>query len=90
MEVASGARYGRLVRTGAVGLTVARPKGLAAGATVGRIMAYEFGNHIRNKVTEGIKRESKIQLTTVDSIDHLTIENPKLFHKFFGSKQYKD
>ena len=42
VEVASGAWFGSLVWTGAVGLVVGGPIGLAARATVGGIMAYEF------------------------------------------------
>lgn len=55
--------------TGAVGLVVGGPIGLATGATVGGIMAYEFEKHIWNKIMEVVKRESEIQ-STVDSIDH--------------------
>ena len=43
--------------------------GLAAGATVGGIMAYEFEKHIWNKILEVVKKESEKQ-PTLDSIDH--------------------
>ncbi len=69
VEVASGAWFGSLVWTGAVGLVVGGPIGLAAGATVGGIMAYEFEKHMWNKILEVVKRESGIQ-PTVDSIEH--------------------
>jgi hypothetical protein len=69
VEVASGAWFGSLVWTGAVGLVVGGPIGLAAGATVGGIMAYEFEKHIWNKILEVVKRESEKQ-PTLDSIDY--------------------
>lgn len=46
VEVASGAWFGSLLWIGAVGLIVGGPVGLAAGATVGGIMAYELRNII--------------------------------------------
>lgn len=55
--------------SGAVGLVVGGPIGLAAGATVGGIMAYEFEKHMWNKILEVVKRESEIQ-PTIDSIEH--------------------
>jgi hypothetical protein len=69
VEVASGAWFGSLLWTGAVGLIVGGPVGLAAGATVGGIMAYEFEKHIWKKILEVVKKESGNQ-PTVDSIDH--------------------
>jgi hypothetical protein len=69
VEVASGAWFGSLLWTGAVGLIVGGPVGLAAGATVGGIMAYEFEKHIWKKILEVVKKESENQ-PTVDSIDH--------------------
>ncbi|HKG41199.1 MAG TPA: hypothetical protein VKA98_03605 [Nitrososphaeraceae archaeon] len=69
VEVASGAWFGSLLWTGAVGLIVGGPVGLAAGATVGGIIAYEFEKHIWKKILEVVKRESENQ-PTVDSIDH--------------------
>jgi hypothetical protein len=69
VEVASDAWFGSLVWTGAVGLVVGGPIGLAAGATVGGVMAYEFEKNIWNKILEVVKRESEVQ-PTVDSIDH--------------------
>ncbi len=69
VEVASGAWFGSLVWTGAVGLVIGGPIGLAAGATVGGIMAYEFEKHIWNKILEVVKKESEKQ-PTLDSIDH--------------------
>jgi hypothetical protein len=71
VEVASGAWFGSLVWASAVGLVVddgGGPIGLAAGATVGGIMAYGFEKHIWNGILEAVKRESEIQ-PTVDSID---------------------
>jgi hypothetical protein len=69
VEVASGAWFGSLLWTGAVGLIVGGPVGLVAGATVGGIIAYEFEKHIWKKILEVVKRESENQ-PTVDSIDH--------------------
>jgi len=69
VEVASGAWFVSLVWTGAVGLVIGGPIGLAAGATVGGIMAYEFEKHIWNKILEVVKKESEKQ-PTLDSIDH--------------------
>jgi hypothetical protein len=69
VEVSSGAWFGSLIWTGAVGLLVGGPVGLAAGATVGGIMAYEFEKHMWNKILNVVKKESEIQ-PTVDSIDH--------------------
>ena len=70
VEVASGAWFGSLLQTGAVGLIVGGgPVGLAAGATVGGIMVYEFEKHIWKKILEVVKKESENQ-PTVDSIDH--------------------
>jgi hypothetical protein len=69
VEVASGAWFGSLVWTGAVGLIIGGPIDLAAGATVGSIMAYEFEKHMWNKILEVVKKESEVQ-PTVDSIDH--------------------
>lgn len=69
VEVASGAWFGSLVWTGAVGLVIGGPIGLAAGATVGGIMAYEFEKQIWRKILEVVKKESEKQ-PTLDSIEH--------------------
>lgn len=69
IEVASGAWFGSLLIPGVAGLFIGGPIGLAAGATVGGIMAYEFEKKIWTKVIEAIKRESAIH-PTLDSIDH--------------------
>jgi hypothetical protein len=69
VEVGSGAWFGSLLWTAAVGLIVGGPVGLAPGATVGGIMAYEFEKHIWKKILEVVKSESENQ-PTVDSIDH--------------------
>ena len=69
VEVASGAWFGSLAWPGAVGLVVGGPIGLAAGVTVGGIMAYEFEKNLWQKVLEVIKKESAVQ-PTVDSIEH--------------------
>ena len=55
--------------TSAVGLVIGRPIGLAAGATVGGIMAYEFEKQIWRKILEVVKKESEKQ-PTLDSLDH--------------------
>ena len=69
IEVASGAWFGSLLFPGVAGLVIGGPIGLAAGATVGVIMAYEFEKKIWKKIIEAIKRESE-RHPTIDSIDH--------------------
>ncbi|MDQ3872064.1 MAG: hypothetical protein M3258_00440 [Thermoproteota archaeon] len=69
VEVASGAWFGSILFPGAVGLVVAGPIGLAGGAVIGGIMAYEYERHIWKKILEVVKRESKVQ-PTIDSVDH--------------------
>ena len=69
VEVASGAWFGSILFPCAVGLIVGGPIGLAAGATFGGIMAYEYEKHMWRKILEIVKRESKVQ-PTVDSIDY--------------------
>jgi hypothetical protein len=69
VEVASGAWFGSILFPGAVGLVVAGPIGLAGGAVIGGIMAYEYEKHIWKKILEVVKRESKVQ-PTIDSVDH--------------------
>ena len=56
VAVASGSWFGSLVWTGAVGLVFGGPIGLAAEATVGGIMAYEFEKRIWNKILDVVKR----------------------------------
>jgi hypothetical protein len=68
VEVASGAWFGSIIFPGAVGLIVGGPIGLAAGATFGGIMAYEYEKHMRKEILEIVQRESRVQ-PTVDSID---------------------
>jgi hypothetical protein len=67
--VASGSWFGSVLLPGAVGLIVWGPIGLAGGAAIGGIMAYEYEKHMWKKVLEVVKRESKVQPTLV-SIDH--------------------
>ena len=62
VEVASGAWFGSLLWTGAVGLIVRGPVGLAAGATVGGIMAYEFEKHSWKKILEVVKKKVRTSL----------------------------
>ena len=69
VEVASGAWFGSLAWPGAVGLIIGGPVGLAAGVTVGGIMAYEFEKDVWKKILEVVKKESQVQ-PTIDSIDH--------------------
>jgi hypothetical protein len=69
IEVASGSWFGSLLIPGVAGLVIGGPIGLAAGATVGVIMAYEFEKKIWKKVVEAIKKESEHH-PTLDSIDH--------------------
>jgi hypothetical protein len=69
VEVASGAWFGSLAWPGAVGLIIGGPVGLAAGVTVGGIMAYEFEKDVWKKILEVVRKESQVQ-PTIDSIDH--------------------
>lgn len=72
VEVASGAWFGSILFPGAVGFIIGGPIGLAGGAAVGGIMAYEFEKHIWKKILEVVKRESKVQ-PTIDSVDHYSV-----------------
>jgi hypothetical protein len=49
VEVASGAWFGSILFPGAVGLIVGGPIGLAGGAAIGGIIAYEYEKHIWKK-----------------------------------------
>ncbi|MDQ4073112.1 MAG: hypothetical protein M3162_02275 [Thermoproteota archaeon] len=69
IEVASGAWFESLLIPGVAGLVIGGPIGLAAGATIGGIMAYEFEKKIWKKITEAIKNESEKE-PTIDSVDH--------------------
>jgi hypothetical protein len=53
---------------GAVGLIVGGPIGLAGGAVIGGIIAFEHERHMWKKILEVVKRESKVQPTT-ESVD---------------------
>ncbi len=68
VEVASNAWFGSLVWPGAVGLVIGGPIGLAAGATAGGIVAYEFERKTWKHVQEIVKKESQIQ-PTLESVD---------------------
>lgn len=72
VEVASNAWFGSLAWPGAVGLVVGGPVGLAAGATVGGIVAYEFERKMWKHVQETVKKVSQVQptLESVDSYHH--------------------
>jgi len=69
VEVASGAWFGSILFPGAVGFIVGGPIGLAGGAAIGGILAYEFERNMWKKIFEVVKRESKVQ-PTIESIDH--------------------
>src|ERR687886_583646 len=69
VEVASGAWFGSILFPGAVGLIVGGPIGLAGGAAIGGIIAYEYEKHIWKKILDVVKRESKVQ-PTMESIEH--------------------
>ncbi|MDQ3837201.1 MAG: hypothetical protein M3270_09760 [Thermoproteota archaeon] len=69
IEVASGAWFGSILFPGAVGLIVAGPIGLAGGAVIGGLVAYEYERHMWKKILEVVKKESKVQ-PTMESIDH--------------------
>ena len=72
VEVASNAWFSSLAWPGAVGLVVGGPVGLAAGATVGGIVAYEFERKMWKHVQETVKKVSQVQptLESVDSYHH--------------------
>ena len=69
IEVASGAWFGSLLIPGVAGLLIGGPIGLAAGATVGAIMAWEFEKKMWKKIIEAVKIESEHQ-PTLDSVAH--------------------
>lgn len=69
IEVASGAWFGSLLIPGVAGLLIGGPIGLAAGATVGGIMAYEFEKKTWNKILEVIKNQSQNH-PTLESVNH--------------------
>lgn len=69
VEVASGAWFGSILFPGAVGLIVGGPIGLAGGAAIGVIIAYEYERNMWKKILEALKRESKVQ-PTIESVDH--------------------
>jgi hypothetical protein len=69
VEVASGAWFGSILFPGAIGLIVGGPIGLAGGAAIGGIIAYEFERNMWKKILDVVKRESKVQ-PTIESIDH--------------------
>jgi hypothetical protein len=69
VEVASGAWFGSILFPGAVGLIVGGPIGLAGGAAIGGLIAYEFERSMWKKILDVVKRESKVQ-PTIESIDH--------------------
>ncbi len=54
---------------GAVGLIVGGPIGLAGGAAIRGIIAYEFERNKWKSLLDVVKRESKVQ-PTIESIDH--------------------
>jgi hypothetical protein len=69
VEVASGSWFGSILFPGAVGLIVAGPIGLAGGAVIGGLVAYEYERHMWKKILEVVKKESRVQ-PTMESIDH--------------------
>jgi hypothetical protein len=69
VEVASGAWFGSVLFPGAVGLIVGGPMGLAGGAAIVGIIAYEYEKHMWKKILEVVKRESKVQ-PTIESVGH--------------------
>jgi hypothetical protein len=68
VEVASNAWFGSLAWPGAVGLVIGGPVGLAAGATTGGIVAYEFERKMWKRIQEAVKRVSQVQ-PTLESVD---------------------
>jgi hypothetical protein len=68
VEVASNGWFGSLAWPGAVGLVIGGPVGLAAGATVGGIVAYEFERRMWKHVQGTVKKVSQVQ-PTLESVD---------------------
>jgi len=68
VEVASNAWFGSLAWPGVMGLVVGGPVGLAAGATFGGIVAYEFERKVWKHIQETVKKVSQIQ-PTLESVD---------------------
>jgi hypothetical protein len=68
VEVASNGWFGSLAWPGAVGLVIGGPVGLAAGATVGGIVAYEFERRMWKHVQETVKKVSQVH-PTLESVD---------------------
>ncbi|HXX95786.1 MAG TPA: hypothetical protein VEL11_01550 [Candidatus Bathyarchaeia archaeon] len=68
VEVASNAWFGSLAWPGAVGLVIGGPVGLAAGATIGGIVAYEFERKMWKHIQETVKKVSQVQ-PTLESVD---------------------
>lgn len=68
VEVASSAWFGSLAWPGVMGLVVGGPVGLAAGATVGGIVAYEFERKVWKHIQETVKKVSQVQ-PTLESVD---------------------
>jgi hypothetical protein len=68
VEVASNGWFGSLAWPGAVGLVIGGPVGLAAGATVGGIVAYEFERRMWKQVQETVRKISQVQ-PTLESVD---------------------
>lgn len=61
--------FGSILFPGAVGFIAGGPIGLAGGAAIGRILAYEFERNMWKKILDVVKRESKVP-STIESIDH--------------------
>ena len=72
VEVASNAWFGSLAWPGLAGLVVGGPVGLAAGATVGGIVAYEYERKMWKHIQETVKKVNQVQptLESVDSHHH--------------------
>ena len=72
VEVASNAWFGSLAWPGLAGLVVGGPVGLAAGATVGGIVGYEYERKMWKHIQETVKKVSQVQptLESVDSYHH--------------------
>ena len=68
VEVASNAWFGSLAWPGAVGLVIGGPVGLAAGATIGGIVAYEFERKMWKHIQETVKKASQVQ-PTLESVE---------------------
>ena len=67
---------------GVVGLVIGGPVGLAAGATIGEIVAYEFERKMWKHIQETVKKMSQVQ-PTLSLWIHIISKDYETYHKVF-------